>query len=231
MNTVPLDKISVAKRKSALGVVGKNLPVALGFAANDPLWDLGCSGCSYDSASEKTVYNYYRDYDPTLGRYVQSDPIGLRGGINTYGYALQNPIMFTDPTGRCVWDACVGEGVAVTAFVNMVVATAVGIASFYWGEDDDDEYDDYIPDDRYGGYTPDDEKDAENLANSLTGSESCDLLREAITALDNRIRGRKENLTDYAANDEGHIQRIANLEKARAKLQAALDAGQCDGDC
>ena len=42
-------------------------------------------------------YNYFRDYDSSIGRYLKSDPIGLRGGANTYVYALNGPLS--------VWDA------------------------------------------------------------------------------------------------------------------------------
>ena len=44
-------------------------------------------------------YNRYRDYDPTTGRYIQADPIGLAGGANPYLYAEANPLRFTDPLG------------------------------------------------------------------------------------------------------------------------------------
>jgi RHS repeat-associated protein len=44
-------------------------------------------------------YNYFRDYDAVTGRYVQSDPIGLGGGLSTYGYAGANPAGRIDPWG------------------------------------------------------------------------------------------------------------------------------------
>jgi RHS repeat-associated protein len=53
----------------------------------------------YFQAETGLSYNYFRDYDGVTGRYIESDPIGLGGGVNTYIYASDNPISRVDPFG------------------------------------------------------------------------------------------------------------------------------------
>jgi RHS repeat-associated protein len=56
----------------------------------------------YFDEETNTHYNYFRDYEPATGRYIESDPIGLKGGINTYGYGFQSPLKLIDPQGLAV---------------------------------------------------------------------------------------------------------------------------------
>jgi RHS repeat-associated protein len=53
----------------------------------------------YADAESGLNYNMARDYNPALGRYIESDPLGLFAGINTYAYASNSPINIDDPYG------------------------------------------------------------------------------------------------------------------------------------
>jgi RHS repeat-associated protein len=73
-------------------------------------------------------YNRYRDYDSSLGRYVQADPIGLAGGDNPYLYANANPLRYTDPSGQVVPIVIVG----VCAGGGCEALAALGVGALWY---------------------------------------------------------------------------------------------------
>ncbi|MFC5472331.1 RHS repeat-associated core domain-containing protein [Paraherbaspirillum soli] len=82
-------------------------------------------GQLYDKETNN-FYNINRDYDPQLGRYLESDPIGLGGGINTYTYGLNQPTRYTDPEGLNVAAAA---RPAIKCLLNPVCRAAAAAAA------------------------------------------------------------------------------------------------------
>ena len=92
-------------------------PVAVSTVTSN---DYDATDADFDAGTEEH-YNYFRDYDPTIGRYVESDPIGLEGGLNVYGYVFGRPLLYVDPSGLAAkpnFDPSNNENPAWLAFNN-----------------------------------------------------------------------------------------------------------------
>lgn len=80
-----------------------------------------------------------RDYDPTTGRYIQGDPLGLIDGPSVYGYALQNPGRYVDPRGEQAMSGALAVAATAVAadgpfpFGDVLGACVVGgTAAYCW---------------------------------------------------------------------------------------------------
>lgn len=108
-------------------------PYGNGAALEDPsdtgtdtVFNLRFPGQYYDQETG-LIHNGFRDYDPTVGRYVESDPMGLLGGSNsTYAYASGNPVSNVDPDGLQVATGA-AIGTAVEPGLGTIAGAAIGI--------------------------------------------------------------------------------------------------------
>ena len=73
----------------------------------------------YWDEETQTHYNYYRDYNPALGRYMQRDPLGLKAGLNEYVYVQENPLSRIDPYGLRA-RVCCREIEAISIFTSWI---------------------------------------------------------------------------------------------------------------
>ncbi|HEX2752271.1 MAG TPA: RHS repeat-associated core domain-containing protein, partial [Alphaproteobacteria bacterium] len=79
----------------------------------------------YVDAESGLFYNWNRYYNPAIGRYISSDPIGLEGGLNTFLYANASPVMYADPRG----EVAIVDDIALIGFTGLALGTQAWLQS------------------------------------------------------------------------------------------------------
>ena len=148
-------------------------------------------------------YNYFRDYDPSTGRYLSSDPLGIDGGLNTYAYSNLNPVVYFDPTGGTPVHAVRGIfwiggriGTGINYGIQALTGASLGILLY-----DALNSDEAVTESESPEQCKDDE------------SDKCKNLREKINNLRNEIFGKR--IPDLANNPSDLPEYIGPGEKLR----------------
>ncbi|MCP1646653.1 RHS repeat-associated core domain-containing protein [Pseudomonas nitroreducens] len=197
----------------------------------------------YFDAESDLHYNFLRDYDPDAGRYVESDPIGLSGGLNSYAYALSSPLNLSDPTGQNPGAvAGAGTGFIIGGPPGAAIGAAIGFTVGAVGA--------YIAWDTYHSSTTDEgetpvasspgsaaEQQAERkeynrvCKSKITTGDKCqdakanlDRLKQCVTLRENY------SAKWFNDNEPGHVLEIANTKRAIEKLKDFLK-NECGENC
>lgn len=143
-------------------------------------------------------FNYHRYYDPSIGRYLRSDPIGLAGDVNTYAYAASNPVRYVDPLGLDAFIgfysggqgnpfAHAGIGINTEATIGLYPKDATRMLGYMLG----------LP----GEVRPDDAKQLEDMIRIPTTAEQDRAMKDAIQRISNdpnlKYRVLGGNCTDF----------------------------------
>lgn len=179
--------------------------------------------------------NWMRDYDPTLGRYLQADPLGLVDGANVYGYALQNPGRYTDLRGEQSTRGLGGSG-------GTNIIWPGSDANQTWSNDASRRLDRLLDDfrsnmegGRADGPSPVSHAQEHEAMAFMpdpfgSGNAYCQNLRYLINVLRQGIAWRRTDLNWMSSSYKGHKARIA-LMLAKLRMLEQHYENVCGGEC